>query len=110
MIYYERIDVSEGIDVNTTRESKNCDICHYWYFLSEAFKFQLNSCNGCPDLLKVSMKLSDIAILNIKGSEYCCIIGGISKNAAINLMQNTDLTKKSRILQNIKFITTYKNG
>ena len=41
------------------------------------------------------MKLSDIAILNIKGSDYCFIISGISKNEAINLMQNTDLTEES---------------
>ena len=44
------------------------------------------------------MNLSDIAILNIKGSEYRCIISLISKNEAINLMQNVDLNKKSRTL------------
>ena len=44
------------------------------------------------------MNLSGIAILNIKGSGYRCIIGGISKNEAINLMQHADLTKKSRTL------------
>ena len=43
----------------------------------------------------VSMNLSDIAILIIKGSDYCCVISGISKSEAINLMQNTDLTKKA---------------
>ena len=32
MLYYDRIDVSEGIDVNKTNESKECDICHCWYF------------------------------------------------------------------------------
>ena len=41
------------------------------------------------------MNLSDIAILNIKGSDYRIIISLISKNEAINLMQNTDLTEKS---------------
>ena len=46
----------------------------------------------------MSMNLSDIAILNIKGSDYCCIISGISKNEVINLMQNTNLTEKSRSL------------
>ena len=35
MLYYDKIDVSEGIDVKKTREcdsyaSKECDICHYW--------------------------------------------------------------------------------
>ena len=33
----------------------------------------------------MSMNLSSIALLNIKGSDYCCIISGISKNEAINL-------------------------
>ena len=40
------------------------------------------------------MNLSDIAISNLKGSSYCCIISLISKNEAINLMQNADLTEK----------------
>ena len=32
MLYYNRIDISEGINVNKTRASKECVICHYWYF------------------------------------------------------------------------------
>ena len=43
----------------------------------------------------IYLNLSDIAILNIKGSDYCCIISLISKNEAINLFQNADLTEKS---------------
>ena len=41
------------------------------------------------------MNLSYNAIIKIKGFNYCCIISGISKNEAINLIQNIDLTKKS---------------
>ena len=70
MLHYDRIDVSERIDVNKTIESKECDICHYWYFLNNGFKFQPNVCNRCHDLLMISMNFSDIAILNIKGSDY----------------------------------------
>ena len=40
MLYDNRIDVSEGIDVNKTSEQKDCNICHYWYFLNKGFKFQ----------------------------------------------------------------------
>ena len=29
MLYFDRIDVSEGIDINKTSASKECDICHY---------------------------------------------------------------------------------
>ena len=46
----------------------------------------------------MSMNLSNIAILNIKGSDYCCIISLISKSEAIKLLQNTDLTEKSGTL------------
>ena len=46
----------------------------------------------------MSVNLRDIAILNIKGSDYCCIISFISKNEAINLLQNADLTEKSGTL------------
>ena len=98
MLYFDRIDVSKGIDVNETSASKECDICHYWYFLNKGFKFQPNVCNRCQDLLMMSMNLSDIAILNIKGSDYHCIITGISKSEAINLLQNIDLIVKSGAL------------
>ena len=46
----------------------------------------------------MSVNLSDIAILNIKGSDYCCVISLISKNKAINLLRNADLTEKSGML------------
>ena len=34
MLYYNKIYVSEGIDINKTNASKECDIFHYWYFLA----------------------------------------------------------------------------
>ena len=40
------------------------------------------------------MSLSDIAILKIKNVNYCCIITGISKSEAINLLQNIDSIEK----------------
>ena len=95
MLYYDRIDVSEGIDFNKKSASKDCDICHNWYFLNYSFKFQPNVSITCHDLLMISVNLSDIAILDIKGSDYCCIISLISKNEAISLLQNADLTEES---------------
>ena len=69
----------------------------------------------------MSMNLSDIAILNIKGSDYHCIISLISKNEVIKFLQNADLTEKSGtllktlIIVNLKkntkvFEIIYKNG
>ena len=49
MLYYDRIDVLEGIDANKTSASKECDVYNYWYFLNYSFKFQANVCNRCHD-------------------------------------------------------------
>ena len=43
MLYYDRIDVSEGIDVNKTSASKESDVCHYWYFSNYSFEVS-NEC------------------------------------------------------------------
>ena len=77
---------------------KNAIFVAIGIFLNRGFKSQPNVCNRCHDLLMISMNLSDIAILNIKSADYCCITSGISKNEAINLMQNNNLTEKSGTL------------
>ena len=46
----------------------------------------------------MSMDLSDIDILNMKASDYRGVISLISKNEAINLMKNADLTEISATL------------
>ena len=55
------------------------------------------------------VNLSDIAILNIKSSNYRCIIGLISKNEAIDLLQNANLTEKTGTLQIWKIIKILKS-
>ena len=61
MLYYDRIDVSEEIDINKTSALRERDICHYCYFVNKEFKFQLYVCNKCHDLLMMFMNLSNIA-------------------------------------------------
>ena len=101
ILYYDRIDVSEGINnINKTSKSKECDNCHYWYFLNKGFKFQSYVCNRCHESLLMSVQLSDIAILEIQNADYCCIISRISKSQALNVMQNIDFTEQSGTLQN----------
>ena len=51
MLEYDRIDISEGIDVNNTNASKECDICHYWCFKNIGFKYESYLCNGCHGLM-----------------------------------------------------------
>ena len=52
MLEYDRIDISEGIDINKTNVSKECKICHYWYFLDKGFKYVSYLFNGDHDLLQ----------------------------------------------------------
>ena len=51
MLEYDRIDISEGIGVDKTNPSKECKICHYWYFKDINFKYELLLCNGYHGLM-----------------------------------------------------------
>ena len=57
MLEYDRINSSEGIDVNKTNLAKEYDICHYWYFKGIAFKYESYLCNGCHDLMQKAVSL-----------------------------------------------------
>ena len=52
MLEYDRMDISEEIDVNKTNLSKECDIFHYLYFKDIGFKYEPYLCNGCHDLMQ----------------------------------------------------------
>ena len=54
MLQYDRIDILEGTDIEKTNLSKECDICHYWYFKNIALNYEPYLCNGCHDLMQKS--------------------------------------------------------
>ena len=74
MLRYQKIDVSEGTDINKTSASKECELCHYWFFKDTGFKFEVHVCNKCHDLLTRAYSLKNIAILNVKGATFRCIL------------------------------------
>ena len=53
-------------------------------------------------LLEMCINLNDIAILNIRGVDYRCIINGISKSDGVNVLQNTDMTEKEECYKDKK--------
>ena len=57
---HDRINFSEGIDINKTGGSSKCITCHYWHFLGINFRFQLNVCDGCRDMTKTNSWVSMI--------------------------------------------------
>ena len=51
MLEYDRIDLSEGIDVNKCEDtSKKCSLCQYYYFVFINFNYQRYLCDGCYDM------------------------------------------------------------
>ena len=89
MLRYQKFDVSEGIDVNKTSTSKECELCHYWSFKDIGFKFQEHVSNKFHDLLTTAYSLKDIAILNAKGTTFRCILMGISKNEGLKRLNKS---------------------
>ena len=70
MLEYDKIDISEGIDINKTNASKECDICHYWDFLDKKFNYERYLCNGCHDIMQKTMNFNDFALASINGNDY----------------------------------------
>ena len=94
MLQYDRIDVSEGININETSESKECMLCHYWYSKNVGYKFQTYICNDCHAVSMMAYELKNIAILNAKDVNYRCILWGISRDEAVNRLNNSVLENK----------------
>ena len=98
MLEYDRIDISEGIDVNKTSASKECDICHFWCFKDIGFKYELYFCNGYHDLMQKVVSFNNVAIVCVKGSAYRINFWYMSKDDAINIMSGSNLLDKIGVL------------
>ena len=53
MLYYDIIDISEGIDPPKSNKSRECMIFHCFFF-NHGFRFQDYVCNGCHYLTMLS--------------------------------------------------------
>ena len=95
MLEYDRIDISEGIGVNKTNASKECDLCHYWYYKDIDFKYEPYLCNGCYGLMQKGMNFSYVAIVSVNRSDYRIHFWYMSKNDIINIAKNSNLNEKS---------------
>ena len=66
-------------------------------FFNRGLKFQDSVCNGCHDLTKLNVNISDIAIITIKNVDYHYVIYNISKSESINLSKNSVLENRGCI-------------
>ena len=101
MLEYDRIDISEDIDINKTNASKECDSCCYWYFLDKNFSYEPYLCNGCHYLMQKAVNFNNVAIVSIKINDYRIHFWYINKDKAISIMHNSNLNEKTGLLQNL---------
>ena len=97
MLKYDRINISEGFDISKTGASKECTVCHHWYFKDIGYTFEPHVCNGCHDTLMKTCELKNITILNIKGVDYRCDLWNITRNDSINILSNSKLDDKDTL-------------
>ena len=64
-------------------------ICHYWYFKDISYKFQSFVCNRCYDISMMIYDVKDFYILDIKSVNYRCIVCNMSRNTAIEMLNNS---------------------
>ena len=88
MLEYEKTDISEGIDVNKSKNSRECSLCHFWYFTDKKFNYGPYLCNGCHGMSMKVVSLKNLAIIHFVF---------ISKNDATNLLNNTTLNNKGEL-------------
>ena len=81
MLEYDRIDIFEGIDVNKTNKSKECMLCHYWYFLDKNLTYGPYLCDSCYNIMQ---KSKNIAIVHIKKRAYRIYFLDMNKHEAKN--------------------------
>ena len=98
MLEYDRIDISEGIDVNKTNKSKECMLCHYWYLLGKNFSNGPYLCDGCYNIMQKFINFKNIAIAYVRKSAYRIYFLDMSKREAKNIMINSNLIDKKGIL------------
>ena len=96
MLEYDRIDISEGIDINKCEEtSARCSLCNFYYFLDKNFSYGPFLCNGCYDMSLKAVSMQNLAIINHNGNQNFVFI---SKKDTHNLIKNAMIIDKKGTL------------
>ena len=95
MLEYERIDISDGIDVDMSDKSKECMLCH---FLDKNVSYGPYLCDGCYNIVQKCNKLEDIAIVHVKKSVYRIYFLYMSIHEAKKIMTDSNLIDKKGVL------------
>ena len=89
MLEYNRIDISEVIDIKKCKEtSKECNLCKFYYFFDKNFSYEPYLCDGCYDMSRKAISKQNLAIINHNGNHYRVNFTFMSKKDAYNLIKN----------------------
>ena len=95
MLEYDRIDLSEGIDIIKCEEiSRKCSLCQYYYFLNKNFNYQRHLCDGCHDMSVKALSMKNLTTIYHNGYAYRVNYLFMSKNDAFNLIKNSIIIDK----------------
>ena len=99
MLEYDRIDISEDIDIKKCKEtSRECNLCKYYYFLDKNFNYGPHLCDGCYDISLKAVTITNLAIINHNGNHYRVNFASLSKIDAYNLIKNAVIMGKKGTL------------
>ena len=107
MLEYDKIDILEGIDLYKSSNSRECSLCHFWYFIvtfdelgirHKNFNYQKYLCDGCHDMSMKAVSIKNLAIAYSTGNAYRIHFWYMSKDDPISIIYNSNLIDKKRIL------------
>ena len=99
MLEYDRIDISEGIDIKKSKErSIKCNLYKFLIFLDKNFSYGPYLCNGCYDMSLKVISIENLAIINHNGNHYRFNFASMSKKDAFNLIKNSIIIDKKGTL------------
>ena len=99
MLEYDRIDLSEGIDINNSKYiTKKCSLCKFYYFLDKNFNYGPYFCDGCYDMSLKAISIKNLALAYRGEQAYCINLTSMSKNDAFNLIKNSVIIDKKGTL------------
>ena len=89
MLEYDKINISEGIDINKCEKtSRKCSLCKFYYFLDKNFKYGPYLCDDCYDMSMKAVSMQNLTIINHNGNYYRVIFVFMSKKDAYKLIKN----------------------
>ena len=88
MLEYDRIDISECINIKKCKEtSRKCGLCKFYYFLNKNFNYGPYLCDGCNDMSLKAISMKNLAIINHNGNHYRVNFAFVSRKGVIKLIK-----------------------